>query len=265
MRKSLVVSGSILIVLGILMILTSQIETWEERTYPAWTYALEGGDPVRAMHGKSDFSVDLSPGTYRLWVRGGVVDEGMNSFSSRHWDPTSYIEVTDSQGNSLCKLDLLLLTKEDASCDIRISRPGNYRFTTFGMSDLAGFQVTIMRNPPPNIIYNYDHSYKPYALLFPIGLAVSVVGSVLFVVGLTPKRKLPSKPTLSRARALLFWVGLVILGFASFYLFNSLWALSYISPPSRWLKYGVPNIVYGTIFILIGLYMMKSGVKKKEE
>ena len=33
----------------------------------------------------------------------------------------------------------------------------------------------------------------------------------------------------------------------------------------RMLKYQVPFIVGGVVFILTGLYVMKSGVKKKEE
>jgi len=31
------------------------------------------------------------------------------------------------------------------------------------------------------------------------------------------------------------------------------------------LKYQVPTIVYGVVFILIGFYMMRSGVKKKSQ
>jgi len=68
-------------------------------------------------------------------------------------------------------------------------------------------------------------------------------------------------------KTVLFWVGLVILGFSStFFLFNSLWNFyTWGLPPFRMLTYQVPNIVMGIVFMLIGLYMMKSGVKKKEE
>lgn len=70
-------------------------------------------------------------------------------------------------------------------------------------------------------------------------------------------------------KTVLFWVGLGIVGFAStFYLFNSLWSIATAflrgwDPP--WYYWEVPNIVGGIAFTLIGLYMMKSGVKKEKE
>jgi len=69
-------------------------------------------------------------------------------------------------------------------------------------------------------------------------------------------------------KTIIFWVGLIILGLASVGLFGILWMVGiwdgYID---RWamLKQAVPVIVGGVVFILIGLYMMKSGVEKREE
>jgi len=72
----------------------------------------------------------------------------------------------------------------------------------------------------------------------------------------------------------LFWVGLIILGFASVFTFGMLWQivvsyLSYLSYSSPYNTYfygwsNIPIIVGGVVFILIGLYMMKSGVKKNQ-
>ena len=73
----------------------------------------------------------------------------------------------------------------------------------------------------------------------------------------------------------LFWVGLLLLGFSSLVLFAAIWQIivSYINYLTYSGQYGstfaysfawsyVPIIVGGIIFILIGWYMMKSGVKK---
>jgi putative Mn2+ efflux pump MntP len=75
----------------------------------------------------------------------------------------------------------------------------------------------------------------------------------------------------------LFWVGLLLLGFSSLVLFAAVWQtivsyMSYLSYSDQYnssFAYGfvwslVPIIVGGIIFILIGLYMMKSGVKKEQ-
>ena len=69
-------------------------------------------------------------------------------------------------------------------------------------------------------------------------------------------------------KTIVFWIGLIILGLASVGLFGILWMIGiwdgYID---RWamLKQAVPVLVGGVVFILIGLYMMKSGVEKQEE
>jgi hypothetical protein len=73
----------------------------------------------------------------------------------------------------------------------------------------------------------------------------------------------------------LFWMGLIILGFASLVLFTALWQIiisymNYLSYstvyPSVYSYYNllsyIPVIAGGIVFILIGFYMMKSGVKK---
>jgi hypothetical protein len=74
----------------------------------------------------------------------------------------------------------------------------------------------------------------------------------------------------------LFWVGLLVLGFSSFVLFAEIWQsiFSYLNYLSYSRQYNnsfgpysfpwsyIPIIVGGMIFLLIGLYMMKSGVKK---
>lgn len=65
----------------------------------------------------------------------------------------------------------------------------------------------------------------------------------------------------------LFWIGLIIFGFASVYLFDFLWMITALNGynPFGMLKRSVPIIVAAIVFILIGLYMMKSGVKPKKK
>lgn len=61
-----------------------------------------------------------------------------------------------------------------------------------------------------------------------------------------------------------FWVGLIILASASVVLFGIIW---YNAITNRYYKpaveFQVPFIVGAVVFIFIGLYMMTSGVKKK--
>lgn len=67
-------------------------------------------------------------------------------------------------------------------------------------------------------------------------------------------------------RTFVFWIGLIILGLASVGLFGILWMIAvwngYLDRFTI-LKQAVPVIVGGVVFILIGLCMMMSGVKKK--
>jgi len=64
-----------------------------------------------------------------------------------------------------------------------------------------------------------------------------------------------------------FWIGLLILALASVGLFGILWMIAvwntYMDQFTM-LKQAVPVIVAGVVFMLLGLYMMKSGVHKKE-
>ena len=69
-------------------------------------------------------------------------------------------------------------------------------------------------------------------------------------------------------KTIVFWIGLIILGLASVGLFGILWMLAVwdgYGDRFSMLKYQVPTIVGGAVFIIIGLYMMKSGVKRKVE
>jgi len=66
----------------------------------------------------------------------------------------------------------------------------------------------------------------------------------------------------------LFWAGLNILGLASWILFASIWTIVR-ALLSMYFFYGdiennLPASVGSVVFILIGLYMMKSGVKKDQ-
>ena len=65
----------------------------------------------------------------------------------------------------------------------------------------------------------------------------------------------------------LFWIGLTILAFASIILFAISWQYAYALTDRymdiSWMfRQSFPLIVGATVFILVGLYMMKSGVKK---
>jgi len=67
-------------------------------------------------------------------------------------------------------------------------------------------------------------------------------------------------------KTIVFWIGLIILGLASVSLFGNLWNIAVwngYGDRFRMSKYQVPPIVGGVVFILIGLYMMKSGLKRK--
>ncbi len=68
-------------------------------------------------------------------------------------------------------------------------------------------------------------------------------------------------------KTFIFWIGLIILGLASVVLFSILWSFAvavwdgYVGIYYRAL---VPVLFGGVVFILIGLYMMISGVRRKE-
>jgi len=71
-------------------------------------------------------------------------------------------------------------------------------------------------------------------------------------------------------KTFVFWIGLIILALASVGLFSIIWfniivamkIYPYAVRPS--IEFQVPFIVATIVFILIGLYMMKSGVKKEK-
>ena len=67
-------------------------------------------------------------------------------------------------------------------------------------------------------------------------------------------------------KTFVFWIGLIILGLTSVGLFGMLWTIAiwdgYINRFTMF-KQAVPVIVGLVVFILIGLYMMKSGVRGK--
>ncbi len=67
-------------------------------------------------------------------------------------------------------------------------------------------------------------------------------------------------------KTLVFWAGLIILTLASLVLFSVIWSFRYYASTNLVMAFSnnLPFIVGGIAFILIGLYMMKSGVKKEQ-
>jgi putative Mn2+ efflux pump MntP len=67
-------------------------------------------------------------------------------------------------------------------------------------------------------------------------------------------------------KTLLFWAGLIILSLASLLLFAMIWSLrQYSLASSSYLVNNFPQFLGAAVFILIGLYMMKSGIKKEKQ
>jgi len=62
----------------------------------------------------------------------------------------------------------------------------------------------------------------------------------------------------------LFWAGLLVLSLASVVMFSVLWEVRHYAVLSQGLEFNVPPMVGAIVFILIGLFMMKSGVKKNQ-
>jgi hypothetical protein len=63
----------------------------------------------------------------------------------------------------------------------------------------------------------------------------------------------------------LFWIGLIILALASVILFATLWQFAFIEwyhDVSWMVRQSFPIMFGAVVFILVGLYMMKSGIKK---
>jgi uncharacterized membrane protein YhdT len=63
-----------------------------------------------------------------------------------------------------------------------------------------------------------------------------------------------------------YWAGLVILRLASWFLFSSLWTIRGYGSFNLGLYFesSIPVIAGTVLFILIGFYMMKSGVKDEK-
>jgi small neutral amino acid transporter SnatA (MarC family) len=61
-----------------------------------------------------------------------------------------------------------------------------------------------------------------------------------------------------------FWTGLIILALACLGVFSIFWVFAVVSPFNLeyQLRISTPFIVGGIVFIIIGLYMMNSGVKR---
>ena len=62
----------------------------------------------------------------------------------------------------------------------------------------------------------------------------------------------------------LFWAGLLVLSLASVVMFSVLWEVRHYAVLSQGLEFNVPPMVGAIVFILIGLFMMKSGIKKNK-
>jgi uncharacterized membrane protein len=62
----------------------------------------------------------------------------------------------------------------------------------------------------------------------------------------------------------IFWWGLIFVALSICVLFNILWFNLVLSGYSDW-RYVAPFIFSGVVFLLVGLYMMMSGVKKEDQ
>ena len=64
-----------------------------------------------------------------------------------------------------------------------------------------------------------------------------------------------------------FWVGLIIFALACIAVFSALWWLALAEPYNRefFVKFLTPYVVGAVVFIIVGFYMMTSGVKKQTE
>ena len=64
-------------------------------------------------------------------------------------------------------------------------------------------------------------------------------------------------------KTVVYWAGLIVLTWGSLNLFQTLWYTFSCGYFGLGVGNLVPNIVSGVVFIVLGLYMMKSGVKRK--
>ncbi len=110
--------------------------------------------------------------------------------------------------------------------------------------------------------------YRPWGLPTVFELEMpKIVGAVIFhLIGLCMMKSGVKKRESGKGeKTTVFWVGLIILGVASTVLFDRIWKEIFIYRIYRYTPISLPTIVGAIIFILIGLYMMRSGVKKEEE
>lgn len=61
----------------------------------------------------------------------------------------------------------------------------------------------------------------------------------------------------------IFWLGLIILALASVTLFAIVWFNAVALPYRPTIEYQVPFIVGAVVFVIVGLYMMTSGIRQK--
>jgi xanthine/uracil permease len=87
-----------------------------------------------------------------------------------------------------------------------------------------------------------------------------IVGAVFFhLIGLyMMKSGVKKRGSGKGEKATVFWVGLIILGCASLFLFDIVWNEVVIYKIYRYEPINLPTITGTIVFILIGLYMMKS-------
>jgi putative Mn2+ efflux pump MntP len=63
----------------------------------------------------------------------------------------------------------------------------------------------------------------------------------------------------------IFWWGLIFVALSVCVLFATLWSNLVLNTYSVDWRYLMPYIFGGVVFLLVGLYMMKSGVKKEDK
>jgi len=68
-------------------------------------------------------------------------------------------------------------------------------------------------------------------------------------------------PLFKGEKTILFWAGLIILSLASVVLFSIFWELRRYADLFWGLESNIPLLVGAIVFVLLGLFMMRSGVK----
>lgn len=69
-------------------------------------------------------------------------------------------------------------------------------------------------------------------------------------------------------KTMVYWIGLILLSAASVFLFGVFWMYMIFTRPSLHMYYLksplVPAIVGGVVFVFIGIFMMRAGVRRGE-